>query len=366
MTMKLTPENLRSVFLSLQAANLDAVVVGGQAVNLWATKYVARAPELGEFLPFASEDLDFYGGKIEVLNCRDALQGEAKLNRDFDPSPNSGLVLVRSADTTLRIDFLASVYGLNDSEIDDTAVAFSGQNELSGVNIKVLHPVLCLEGKLRSLRGLPQQGRQDLKHAKMSILCVKEFFTDLCQQSETRSGLKLVERLLGNTLREDGLSAWYHHGIRVESAIPFDVLRFQTGDKWQKFLERRLPQVVEQIEAKRNNYQNLMNKMVETAKNRNQEALETADAALTLLNRFGETTPSGSIVFEGNKLMFSQSTEGIVTITSKSSARPILKLAGQQITFSPSVEERKLLSELHELAKDKFQQQHQQRKGLSL
>jgi hypothetical protein len=363
--MNLTPENLRSVFLSLQAANLDAVVVGGQAVNLWATKYVARAQELGEFLPFASEDLDFYGGKIEVLSCRDALQGEAKLNRDFDPSPNSGLVLVKSADTTLRIDFLASVYGLNDSEIDDTAIAFSGQNELSGVNIKVLHPVLCLEGKLRSLRGLPQQGRQDLKHAKMSILCVKEFFTDLCQQSETRSGLKLVERLLGNTLREDGLSAWYHHGIKVESAIPFDVLRLLPGDKWQRFLSQRLPQVTEQIDAKRSNYQNLMNKMAEAAQNKNQEALETADATITLLNCFGETTPSGSVIFKGNKLVFAQSTEGIITITNKSSERQILKLADRQITFSPSAEERKLLSELRKLAKDKFQQ-HQQKKGLSL
>ncbi len=52
--MLLTPKNLRSVFLSLQEANLDAVVVGGQAVNLWAAKYVARAPELGELLPLFS------------------------------------------------------------------------------------------------------------------------------------------------------------------------------------------------------------------------------------------------------------------------------------------------------------------------
>ncbi len=52
--MKLTPENLRSVFLSLQKANFDAVVVSGQAVNLWATKYVARAPKLRELLPLFS------------------------------------------------------------------------------------------------------------------------------------------------------------------------------------------------------------------------------------------------------------------------------------------------------------------------
>ncbi len=48
------PKNLRSVFLSLQEANFDAVVVGSQALNLWATKYVVRAPELGELLPLFS------------------------------------------------------------------------------------------------------------------------------------------------------------------------------------------------------------------------------------------------------------------------------------------------------------------------
>ncbi|PSB43221.1 hypothetical protein C7B80_24880 [Cyanosarcina cf. burmensis CCALA 770] len=54
---KLTPEDLRSIFLDLQSASLDAVVVGGQAVNLWATKYCDRSPQLKELLPFASEDL---------------------------------------------------------------------------------------------------------------------------------------------------------------------------------------------------------------------------------------------------------------------------------------------------------------------
>lgn len=43
---KLTPENLRSIFLDLQTANLDAVVVGGQAVNLWAIQYCDRLPIL--------------------------------------------------------------------------------------------------------------------------------------------------------------------------------------------------------------------------------------------------------------------------------------------------------------------------------
>ncbi|URD53469.1 hypothetical protein [Chroococcidiopsis sp. CCNUC1] len=74
MVKKLTPEDLYDIFVKLQAAELDAVVVGEQAINLWASKYRDRSPQLQQMLPFASEDLDFYGCKIEVFTCNQALQ----------------------------------------------------------------------------------------------------------------------------------------------------------------------------------------------------------------------------------------------------------------------------------------------------
>lgn len=264
---KITPEDLQEIFTALQKAKLDAVVVGGQAVNLWAYKYCDRAPKLKELLPFASEDLDFYGGRLEVITCQDALQGKAKINRDFDPSPNSGLVMVNRNNLDLRIDFLASVYGLNDAEITGTALPFLGQEKLAGINIKVLHPVLCLEGKLRCLRSLPQSGRQDKKHVEMSILCIKELLKDVCTQQEPRSGLKLVERVLGSALREDGLSAWYRYSICVEDAIPIEIIQKLTNEKWHKFCERRLPQLIEQLSEKRKQYLEVMERIVARTKN---------------------------------------------------------------------------------------------------
>ena len=118
---KLTPEQLYDIFIKLQDIDLEAVVVGGQAVNLYAYQYVKVAPQLEQYLPFASEDLDFYGGKIEAIICQEILGGRVILNRDFEPSPNAGILLVDYQDKTLRIDFLASVYGLNDTEITGTA-----------------------------------------------------------------------------------------------------------------------------------------------------------------------------------------------------------------------------------------------------
>lgn len=258
---KLTPENLRAIFIKLQEVNLDVVVVGGQAVNLWAYQYYENLPELETYIPFSSEDLDFYGGKIEAVICQKILGGKIILNRDFDPSPNAGIVLVNYQDQTLRIDFLASVYGLNDAEITGTALTFWGKDKLENIKLKVLHPILCLEGKLRCLRGLPQQNRQDRKHSKILILCVNQFLGQLIPQNPPRIGLKLVERILDNAVREDGLSAWYHYQMMIESAIPFDILEQLKEEKWQKFREIRLPQIIEQINIKRLHYQEIMNRL---------------------------------------------------------------------------------------------------------
>ena len=72
---KLTPENLHNIFIQLQENGLEAVVVGGQAVNLWAYQYWQQEPKLKEYLPFTSEDLDFYGGKVEAILCQETLGG---------------------------------------------------------------------------------------------------------------------------------------------------------------------------------------------------------------------------------------------------------------------------------------------------
>jgi hypothetical protein len=265
---KLTPEDLKDVLSRLQEAGLDAILVGGQAVNLWAYHYSADNPDLLAWIPFSSEDLDFFGGRVEVMLCHEVLGGQVALNKDFDPSPNAGVVLVNRSDRQLRIDVLASVYGLNDSEISNTAKTFVGLDKLSGVSVKVLHPVLCLEGKLRCLRGLPQNGRQDLKHVQISLLVVKQVLKETCQDTDPRPGLKMLERILGGIGREDGLYAWYRHQVYLERAIPLDWIQALHLEQWKGFMSIRLPQVLRLVQEKREKYLKLMSRLeaAQTAK----------------------------------------------------------------------------------------------------
>ena len=267
---RLTPEDLRDIWIRLQASELETVVVGGQAINLWAFQYGQDTEEWNQYRPFASEDLDFYGGRIEVMICRDALNGRATFNRDFDPSPNAGVVLVERQGKNLRIDILASVFGLSDAEIASTSQRFVGRGILSGLELNVLNPILCLEGKLQCLQGLSQLGRQDEKHVRLSILIVREFLREQLPALNTRTGLNLVERVARSSWSQAGLHAWYNHDIEVEKAIPIEIIRELSAPQWEQFLTIRAPQIDEQIRKRRGQYQQVMKQIERRSEKRQQ------------------------------------------------------------------------------------------------
>jgi predicted RNA binding protein with dsRBD fold (UPF0201 family) len=205
------------------------------------------------YLPFSSADLDFYGGKVEAIACQRILGGTIVLNRDFEPSPNTGVLVVPTASQPLRVDFLGSVFGIGDIELAQSAIVFEGRERLAGVKVKILNPMLCLEGKLKAAVGLPQEGRQDLKHLQMSLLFVKEYIKDTIER-DLRQGLKLIERVAFNIWSDAGLNLWHRYGIEINSAIPIGVEINTEDPKWSKFMEIRLPQIQQETRKKRQKY----------------------------------------------------------------------------------------------------------------
>lgn len=260
---KVTPEDLKDVLSKLQDADLDVVIVGGQAINLWAFYYASECAELSEWEPFSSEDLDFFGGRLEATLCHEILGGTVNLNRDFDPSPNAGVVVVDWSDRKLRIDFLATVFGLNEAEISRTARVFVGTQELQGLQMNVLHPILCLEGKLSCLKDLPQDGRQDLKHVQMSVLILQTLLKESFKQSDPRPTLKLIERVMGGATREAGLRAWYRHGVFAEITLPLQSIKISQNEKWKNFRQTRVPQMLDNLKEKRQRYSQLMERRLD-------------------------------------------------------------------------------------------------------
>jgi hypothetical protein len=253
-----TPDALKTVLQTLQQAQVELVVIGGQAINLWAMQYYQTSPEWEALLPFGSLDLDFYGSRIEVAQCGEVLQGQVTLARDFDPSPNAGVVMVDVQGDRLRIDILASVYGLADAEVTSTALLFQGTGILDGLELRVLHPLLCLEGKLKCLRSLDQSVRQDEKHVRLAILILQAFLTQQLQNQPIRPVLNLIERIVDNTWTDAGLNAWYRYDIEIETAIPLNRIQTLEDEQWQTFCSLRWSQICERLAKRRSQYQRLM------------------------------------------------------------------------------------------------------------
>ncbi len=254
---KKSPEELKSLFLEIQG-EADLILVGGQAVNFWAVAYQSQIPELEEYRPFSSQDIDFLGGKVEASICHQILGGTLKLNKNFSPSPNTGVLVTNFQNEQLRIDFLSSVFGLNDDEIYKSAIEFKGQDLLAGVSLKILNPILTLESKLKSLVGLPQVGRQDRKHLKIAILIANKYLTELCTSKKPRVGLNLIERLYRTAKSDAGLQVWMENEIDITQAIPEIVVRDLDDTKWQRFCQIRLPQVKDDLAKKRAKYKQIM------------------------------------------------------------------------------------------------------------
>jgi hypothetical protein len=257
MTM-FTPNDLKALLQTLHQAQVELILVGGQAINLWAMQYHQPSTEWEQLLPYASVDLDFYGSRIEAVQCGEILQGQLTLARDFDTSPNSGVVMVDWHGYPLRIDILGSVYGLADAEISSTALRFVGAGTLADLELKVLHPLLCLEGKLKCLRGLPQDTRQDAKHLQLAVLSLQAFLTQQLETQSPRSLLTLIERIVDNTWTDAGLNAWYRYGIEVEKSIPIENIQRLNEPQWESFRTIRWIQIGERLRTRRSQYQRLM------------------------------------------------------------------------------------------------------------
>jgi len=239
--------DLAAVFRALQAAGWDAILIGGQAVNLWAGHYEEDLPAWRELRPFTSRDLDYYGGLAEARLAMRVLHARGQLNTSAAPSPNAGVLKVPLAQKgELILDILTGVYGVSAAELERMAVTFSGTGHLSDLTLRVIHPLLLLEGKAAALRGLPQGGRQDAKHLRILVLVVHHWLRQ--QLGKPRAVFRVVERLAAHAASPDGLHA-FAQGIDLVQAVPLDEMRAAKG--YATFLGRRLPQLQEKIAQKR-------------------------------------------------------------------------------------------------------------------
>lgn len=142
------------------------VIVGGLAVNLWASFYADRGdPVLERFAPFTSKDADIF------LKDRDlALAVAAAAGWTFRANPESrsavlGAIVMKRRDVELQVDVLRTVTGLTTDDLAATgSITFA-----NGKSYSVPAPDVMLKAKLANLATHDQRERQDERHVRISI-----------------------------------------------------------------------------------------------------------------------------------------------------------------------------------------------------
>jgi hypothetical protein len=227
--------------LSAGDATDAPVIVGGHAAGLWSRYYLGQGvTELSEFLPFLSKDLDLVG-TIELLeNLQRRFKG--KILRSEPRSPVFGrLDIPQPGGGFLRVEVLHTVLGLDQNDLKRTM-----NLEVEGIIGRIPLPHLVLKAKLANSALIPQEGRQDVKHVRMMLLCTRAFireFLEKCRLGLIRERavvnlLEEIREVTGSTGAEKAAKLWEFDYSRV---WPFEELRQFKGDKISRWLEHRFP-----------------------------------------------------------------------------------------------------------------------------
>jgi hypothetical protein len=217
------------------------VVVGGHAVNLWSEHYLAAGVKaLAAYMPFTSKDLDLVGpvGLLEQLHR----SHPGTLSRSEPRSPVLGrLDLQRKNGGLLRIEVLHMVKGLDAKDL-----ARAMELKIDGVAAMVLLPHIILKAKIENTDSILQEGRNDVKHVHMMILCVRAFIEEFAGYVSTGH---LSERAMVNLLEEtfEIITSERAHrsSVRWEfdfsKVWPFEVLGGLREGKVSRWLQHRFP-----------------------------------------------------------------------------------------------------------------------------
>jgi hypothetical protein len=208
-----------------------AILIGGQAVNLWSERYQREAEPWQSLRPFTSVDVDLLGNQADARACAEGTGGDLELPDDPSHTPNTAKI--HCPEPAIDIDVLHTVNGLNTAEAAQTAVSLKH----SDLPLRVLHPVLCLESKTVSLITLDQsvEGRQDEKHLRLSIANCAEFLGELTRQGrDPETLLRWAERLRAHASSQAGLDVQRRYHLDFQQAIPMPLWRETAGPlaKW--------------------------------------------------------------------------------------------------------------------------------------
>jgi hypothetical protein len=116
--LHLPQELVHEVMISV--GNTEAILIGGQALGLWADQLLSpeQLDELGG--PVTSKDVDFFGTVDLARDLARVLGGRIEIpDADHLNTPEAAIVLYERDGRTVQIDILGRLAGLSNAEVQE-------------------------------------------------------------------------------------------------------------------------------------------------------------------------------------------------------------------------------------------------------
>lgn len=229
------------VFTIRNPDGIPYVLIGGQAVNYWAERYLAAEPELQKLLPFTSEDIDFKGNRDDVQRIAKQLKLVPIYPHKVQMTPLAGAIPFHIGDLKSNIEVVRVIPGVASGSVEALAI----EAEWNGKQIRVLDPISLLYCKLELALTVSQEKRQDAGHLKILVFCVRGFLRELLREVErggipAKGWLGAANKMLKLTGSSHGRKAAKKFQINWSDILPLEEIADCRNEKIVRFREKQL------------------------------------------------------------------------------------------------------------------------------
>lgn len=191
----LTPEQVKTLLGFVQQHN--PVIIGGQAVNLWAELMYGMDAELDAFGAMTSKDLDFFHNKAAERTLAESLEGGLLEIPDGDNhTPNAAVVKGKLGDREVVVDFLAQVKGVEDKSLLENSITFADADDPDNISITLMHPLDCVRSRLSNINTLGRRDDHPVRQAAASILILDCYIEHELSDPENKKAIRRAQDAL--------------------------------------------------------------------------------------------------------------------------------------------------------------------------
>lgn len=251
----LRPEEVQRVLGLLAPLTRDTriVLVGGQALAFWSTRFAGLAEGVGVI---TSKDIDFEGSSADARVAATLLEAEVMIPSPVEASPLTGVVTFVDAEGFDRsLDFIGAPRGLEAGDVRETAVRVNltaSPGDPDEAVIWIMHPERCMESRIYNAVELNRDDELGLTQLRASVPIAKRWSEAILddpaigEREGQRAVLRLNERIFRKCCDDHCFRAVYQrYEVDPFSAV-LDDPRLPDG-----FGEKRYPQMWDRLEKLR-------------------------------------------------------------------------------------------------------------------